>query len=215
MSRQFMTCPECDATLRSSRPDRAGKKVRCPHCKAVFTADVPVEPPEPDEEEAPRPRRKERPRERPAPVPMWVIGACIGGALFLLLIGGGGLALAIYAAMSDPREKIIGTWQSTDQPSIGSIEFRRDGTLTARLASGVSVSVTYRFLDDKTIEVEVPNPAKAAQEALFQRMPHARNMPQAAIPDTVKGTVTIVKLTRTELVTYSTSEGRKHFRRSD
>jgi hypothetical protein len=81
--------------------------------------------------------------------------------------------------------------------------------------NGGSVKLSYRFLDNETLELEMPNPLKEQQKALMQRLPNGRQMPQSHVPETLKGTLTIVKLTRTELVTHSSSEGRKHFRRSE
>jgi predicted Zn finger-like uncharacterized protein len=71
-------CPECSRKLRV--PDHLlGKKVKCPSCSAIFTAEAPEQPPEPvqpraarrrptppldeeeDEEEQPPPRRRKPP----------------------------------------------------------------------------------------------------------------------------------------------------------
>ena len=38
MSTNALTCPECQATLQLSTQVEAGKKVRCPKCRALFAA---------------------------------------------------------------------------------------------------------------------------------------------------------------------------------
>jgi predicted Zn finger-like uncharacterized protein len=72
-----LTCPECGGQLRA-RDEQLGKKVRCPKCKEVFTAESEEDPEafeEPEEEEeaprrpAVRSRRRDeddRPRQRRA-----------------------------------------------------------------------------------------------------------------------------------------------------
>ncbi len=37
MAAATLNCPECRATTRPINPIPAGKRVRCPKCKAVFT----------------------------------------------------------------------------------------------------------------------------------------------------------------------------------
>jgi hypothetical protein len=129
--------------------------------------------------------------------------------LLLLAVLGGG-AVWWYTAAGTPRTLIVGTWESTDVPSAGSLEFQRDGTLVCRPEGGGSLSLRYRFLDDQTLELEIPNPFRQVQQGVLQGMPSAQ---QVQAPEMLRGTATILKLTRTELVTRG-NEGTKHFRRS-
>jgi hypothetical protein len=131
-----------------------------------------------------------------------------------LLAGVVGLGVYVVATRETPRERIVGTWVSTDQPPVGTLEFQRDGTFLARPPNGPVTTARYRLLDDRTLEVEVANPAKAAQKALLQRLPRGDLLPGGNLPDTVKATVTILRLTRRELV-LETLDGPRHFSRGN
>ncbi len=149
-----------------------------------------------------RPRRVLRSGRRR--VPIWVIVLCGGVGLLAL---GGGLAFWWHSVANDPRELIVGTWESADQPPAGVLEFRRDGTLVVHPANGGIQTIRYRVLGASTLEIEAPNPG---------RPPHRPPMADRigpAIPETVTGTVTIAKLTREELVLDNPIEGVHRFKR--
>lgn len=54
---QITTCPECSKQLRVP-DDLIGRKVRCPGCSAMFTAEAAAEPPAPPPPPPPRDRRE-------------------------------------------------------------------------------------------------------------------------------------------------------------
>jgi DNA-directed RNA polymerase subunit RPC12/RpoP len=212
MSLLLVTCSECATTLKAGAA-QAGRKVRCPRCGSSLV--VPSEKPsaheeDPPEEEAPR-RRKSRRRRATTSIPPWALGAGLGAAGLLLVVG---IAVAVWAlaAARDPRERILGAWESTDQPSGGTVEFHRDGKLTVRPVDGGTITAKYRFLDDNTLELEVANPLRSLQKDMVGRLRLPQSV-QRQVPETLRGTAAIVKLTRSVLVTRSTSDGEKHFRR--
>jgi hypothetical protein len=112
-----VACPECDRRLKAP-PTVVGKKIRCPSCEAVFLCQPDDEPAAEDEpkalrrdeepeqsddadavEERPR-RRRRRSLKKRSSAGLW-IGLAVAGALFVLLIVGGGAAL-IYVALRRP-----------------------------------------------------------------------------------------------------------------
>jgi hypothetical protein len=86
------------------------------------------------------------------------------------------------------------------------VEFHREGTMIVR-QNGAQASARYRFLDDKLLEFEVPNQARQMQGML----PRLGNFKQA-VPGPDKVNVTILTLTRTELV-IRTNEVVQRFKR--
>jgi hypothetical protein len=220
----LLTCSQCEAVLKSGEMP-AGRRARCPRCGSVITVSQQEQPAQPSLYEEPeistepyagyepkeRPQRRRR-CERRVSLRLWCIA---GGGAFLVLVGLAVLLLVWAWGGSSPRELIVGTWQTADQPSAGTIEFRRDGTFIARSTGTASISAKYRFLDDKTLEIEVPNPLWAAQEAIFAKLPRAQQQQQTGplLPETLRGTLTIVKVTRTDLVTHTANDGTKRFKR--
>jgi hypothetical protein len=145
-----------------------------------------------------RPRRRGDRRG----TPRWVVGLIIGlSALGLAGVGG----VWWYVAANNPRSLIVGYWESADQPPIGSWEFQPDGTLLVRPSAGGMQTAQYRFLTDHTLEVELPN-ARPPRPPLADRF-------APPIPATVKGTVTILKLTRDELALTSVDGIEHHFKK--
>src|SRR5690242_1901878 len=82
MAGSVLTCPSCDSPLRLSSRVEAGQKIRCPHCKEVFSPNPGIrgKPPRRKEEysdpdhrprrqraEEDRPRRRRRSRDEKAP----------------------------------------------------------------------------------------------------------------------------------------------------
>jgi predicted Zn finger-like uncharacterized protein len=122
-----LTCPECAAALKITTPPTAGKKIRCPSCKAIFSPSEDATPPpkmQPTAEErlaarpmAPPPRRVERDRaddddddvreRRPFRKKKSHTGLLIGllaggGALLLLCAGGGVVAMLLFRTSRVP-----------------------------------------------------------------------------------------------------------------
>jgi hypothetical protein len=149
----------------------------------------------------PRPRARKGRR-----APRWAVGLIVGLTLLGLAGVGTGVAAWWHAAANDPRNLILGYWESTDQPPIGGLEFQADGTLVVRPVAGAVQTAKYRFVSDHTLELEVPN-ARPPRPPLADRLG-----PQ--IPATVKGTTTILKLTRDELAITSIDGGERHFKKS-
>jgi hypothetical protein len=149
----------------------------------------------------PRPRTR---RRRGAP--RWAVGLIVGLSVLGLAGVGAGVAVWWHAAANNPRNLILGYWESTDQPPIGGLEFQADGTLVIHPVAGAVQAVKYRFLSDHTLELEVPNPLHLPRPPLANRVG-----PQ--IPETLKGTTTILKLTRDELAITSVDGGERHFKK--
>jgi hypothetical protein len=149
----------------------------------------------------PRPRGRKR-----RGTPRWVVGLVAGLAALGLAGVGTGVAVWWHAAANDPRNLILGYWESTDQPPIGGLEFQADGTLVVRPVAGAVQTAKYRVASDHTLELEVPNPRPPRPPLADRLGPH--------IPATVKGTTTILKLTRDELAITSIDGGERHFKRS-
>jgi acetyl esterase/lipase len=85
-------CPDCGelAERLESRPKR--KKIRCQECGRVFTPrDV-----ENGEDEEERPRRRKRKSWSTATIVLAILGGC---ALFVVLVCGGGIWLAVHRAL--------------------------------------------------------------------------------------------------------------------
>jgi hypothetical protein len=67
------------------------------------------------------------------------------------------LALLLTSCGSKPQDLIVGKWQSTDAKEPGTIEFTKDGNIN--IVNGpMTLKATYKFLDDKNIEMEIQNP---------------------------------------------------------
>src|SRR5689334_5649753 len=75
-------------------------------------------------------------RKRGRGMPRWLVGLIVGLSLLGLAGVGTGAVLWWRAAASDPRHLILGVWQSSDQPPVGSMEFLPDGTLILRPPAG-------------------------------------------------------------------------------
>ena len=65
MASTKLTCPECEAVLRPSKPVPPGKKVKCPKCETVFSAPA-AEVEEVEEVEEVRPRKSASAKAAPA-----------------------------------------------------------------------------------------------------------------------------------------------------
>jgi hypothetical protein len=142
-------------------------------------------------------------------------------ALVLGLAGGAaGLGLVVIVLLTlwlvtSPQRRILGHWESIDQPPAGALEFRADGTLIARPSNGATVQARYRFLDSQTLELELPNPLRQMQQAVIGRLPRLGQALAAQLsPETIRGTATIVSLSRRELV-LRTPDGLRRFQRGD
>jgi hypothetical protein len=139
--------------------------------------------------------------------------------LLLVLGGGAGLLVltglvgfAVWAWSGDPHHLIIGTWKLQDEATADTVEFQRDGTFVARTSTSGTVKARYRFIDDTTVEIEIRNPAyREPQPQGFARIPRLQQQPQ--VSQTLRVTFTIVKLTRSELITNTASDGTKRFKR--
>jgi hypothetical protein len=230
MSAAPFPCPACQSVLRSAAWPPAGRAVACPRCGATFPSPGPepsglaaapspggleADPPPLDDEPAPEPRRRRRSLRYPEPRPrrrrwLWLLL----GVGVPVLAAAAGLGYWLYCLANDPRQLILGVWQSTDQPSVGAVEFYRDGTFIYRSPDGATVNARYRFLDDRTIEVELTTSGRPGLMAGPRPWQFGQPLLLGA-PQTLRGTATIVSLTRTELVTNSPTEGTRHFRRSD
>ena len=66
MSLTKLCCPECQTTLRTSQPLRAGKRVKCPRCGTSFAVPDVQATLDQDADQAARPVRR-FPKESPAP----------------------------------------------------------------------------------------------------------------------------------------------------
>jgi phage FluMu protein Com len=214
-------CSHCDAVLKSPNPRPAGKKMKCPKCRQIFTAhhDEPetamqtapaamatskrsrhdddtmdyVE----DFEDESRPRGKLASPHR-GRMPLWLILliAVVPVVLVLAVV-----AILLFAATS-PQALIIGTWKATEPVPGVVVEFHREGTLIVR-QNGLQASARYRLIDDKLVELELPNQDRQLQGMLPRLGRFNQVIPgrfNQAVPETVKVNATILTLTRTELV---------------
>jgi uncharacterized protein (TIGR03066 family) len=68
-------------------------------------------------------------------------------ALFLL-------ACCVARAADKPQDLIIGTWTPAGEGGKSKIEFQKDGKLKA-IGDQLTVEGSYKFLDDKTLEMKV------------------------------------------------------------
>jgi phage FluMu protein Com len=154
-------CPSCQTVLKSASSAEPGKKIKCPKCAAVF--QLPIAPPagirvgervprdearvrryeDEDEDEEVRPRRR-RCRRKAASTSsgLWL---ALGGAGFLLLIGGGITLAWLLGAFTQSR--IVGRWTLDHPIAQGAItyEFRSDGsfTVTTSMFVNFEMSGTY------------------------------------------------------------------------
>jgi hypothetical protein len=79
-----------------------------------------------------------------------VLGALV---MLLLVVFGTVYTVAQYNA-NQPRNLIVGSWQSADHPEISSLEFTKWGRVTVGLRTGGSTTVPYRFISRQTVEIE-------------------------------------------------------------
>jgi hypothetical protein len=82
-----------------------------------------------------------------------VIGLSIGGGALFLGVIGLVIAFAIRGGGSNQERAIVGDWQPLNQPGFTRAEFTPDGKLHVTLQDRIATA-TYRFLDDRTIEIE-------------------------------------------------------------
>ncbi len=85
-----------------------------------------------------------------------VMGMSIGGGVLLLGVIALVIALAVKGGGNATGRAIIGVWQPLNQPNITRIQFTVDGKVHITVRDR-SFNGTYRFLDDRTIEIEGPN----------------------------------------------------------
>lgn len=115
----FAECPQCAAQLKINNPAAIGKRVRCPSCKNVFTADqsrASSPPPPPnrggdfedpdegfydDEHDEYAPRHSSRPQKRKSGSNTLLIVLVIFGGLFVF---GGILVALLLPAVQQARE---------------------------------------------------------------------------------------------------------------
>src|SRR6266540_3097504 len=124
MSHTQFTCPKCGAALKLSVPVAAGRAVRCPKCKVVFTPNagpppaIAVKPlpqarpvavrrasPQPAPVRPLRPRRRDeddREWERPNNSKAQLIGGLIGVGMVLAIVG---VVLAVKFSSGDGDKK--------------------------------------------------------------------------------------------------------------
>jgi hypothetical protein len=121
-----------------------------------------------DFDRPPKARRKSRRSKRGNGL---MIGLIVGGVVGVLLLVGGVVAIIFLAGGGNNRERIIGTWRSTNSPIVVTLDFSRDGTLTQDLGM-MKVTQKYRFLNDNTIEVELQNPMANFAQAFPQNFPN-------------------------------------------
>jgi uncharacterized protein (TIGR03066 family) len=82
------------------------------------------------------------------------------------------MATALTAGLSQaedkPQDIIVGKWSPTKEANKGmSLEFTKEGVIKVDIkAEGLSLDLkgTYKFIDDKTIEVTLENPLKKDEE---------------------------------------------------
>jgi phage FluMu protein Com len=213
---RLIRCNHCDARLKWPHSTPDGKKIRCPNCREVVTAEaetaMQTSPPRQakfkrsrqdddtmesddfaDESwsgDIPRSSRRRR-------IPIWAIALIAGGSVVLVL----GVVAIIYFAASRPQAMILGSWTATDPVPGVVVEFHREGTMIVR-QNGVQASARYRFLDDKLLELELQNQDRQLVGMLPRLGRFNPGFPgrfNQAAPETVKVPVTILKLTRTEL----------------
>jgi hypothetical protein len=85
------------------------------------------------------------------------------------------LAVALIAlgvascAGQSPKQLLIGKWETVEEKEVGTIEFEKDGKL--RGTRGImAIQGKYRWLDDKTVELDVDNPF-AGLASKFMKVP--------------------------------------------
>ncbi len=174
MPAETVTCPGCAVVLKPSGEVAPGANIKCPRCGVVFAMPSTEvlerphyrKPPSPrgaleygedaGDEDYDRPRRRSV-RGRGGSSTGLVIGLSIGGGVLLLGVIALVIVLAVKGGGSAKEKAIVGVWQPLNQPGFTRAEFTADGKIHVTLMNRV-LSGTYRFLDDKTIEIEEPTP---------------------------------------------------------
>ncbi len=74
----------------------------------------------------------------------------------LSLVGVAALALLVSSCGNKPKDLIVGKWESTEEPK-EVVEYGKDGTAKTTVGP-LTMTATYKFIDDNTMELEVDNP---------------------------------------------------------
>ena len=115
--------------------------------------------------------------------------------LFLTLVGCGGKA----------KDLIVGKWEPADpkEKKGGTIEFTKDGDFLVQ-GGPLTIKGKYKFIDDKTMEIELENPLAA----MADKMPGVK-MNGKPMEKTIKQKVTIKSISKNELVVIGTNPEKK------
>jgi peroxiredoxin len=126
-----ISCPECDAVLKSAEDFPAGKSIRCPKCECSFripaAARKTVHADDDDEEETPR-RHTQRRKDKQSSSALF-IGSIVAGCVVLFAMIGVGAYLVISKAgkLFDDDKDVVGGKNTKIVGTKGNIQFGRGG----------------------------------------------------------------------------------------
>jgi predicted Zn finger-like uncharacterized protein len=118
-----LTCPSCQKQVRV-RAEPEGRKVRCKSCGALIKVPMSLANDAEDAEVPPRRAPKQRPAKkasrstegrpkRSSRTLIWICGLATGA--LILIVCTVGVVLIFFS--NTPNKKIVGKWQSKDDPN--------------------------------------------------------------------------------------------------